>query len=155
MNITTCTTCGQAINEIVIIDSKPYGTTCAERKLGIKKLPSWFSGGDWDQAKKDRELFEVNRINEYNQAILITSEFWSEWHMLSNIYKKAYQQNNNFLSEFMSSIIRQLGYPCSLTEAPINFEDAKKNPNTFLLYSTPKRYKELSPKQLAIIDKYL
>jgi hypothetical protein len=152
---TTCTKCGQVINEVVIIDGLPYGTTCAERVLGIKELPTWFKGGDWDKAKREREYFEVNRINEYSEAISITSEFWSEWHILSDIYKRAYYQNNNFLTDFMSNIIRQLGYPCSLSEAPINFEDAKKNPDTILLRSKPKRYTELSPKQLSIINKYL
>jgi len=51
-NCTTCSNCGQVIENVIIIKGKPYGNTCGARLLGFKEFPTWFKGGDWDMAHK-------------------------------------------------------------------------------------------------------
>jgi hypothetical protein len=156
---TTCTKCGQLINEIVTIGGLPYGTTCAQRVLGIKDFPQWFSGGDWDKEKKDYDTMIADNHNKFLEARAITSEFWSEWHTLSVIKQEAYKNHNDWLYEFMGSVITQLGYHSSLCNMPSTLEEAENDTyhSKYIayLYNRPKRISELSPKQLSIINKYL
>lgn len=159
MNQATCTTCGQTINEIVIIGGLPYGTTCALHKMGLKQFPSWFKGGDWDKAEKEHESARLNNAKKFAESRALTAEFWSEWHKLSTIKQEAYKKNNGWLYEFMDSVICQLGYTSSLCNMPSTLEEAEndsyhKNCIVYI-HQKPKRISELSAKQLAIINKYL
>lgn len=160
MNTATCTKCGQTITEIVNIGGLPYGTTCAANKLGFSELPAWFKGGDWDSAKIEHDNIQAKNILDFDNARRITSEFWDEWQMISQAKNKAYQMHNDWLSDFFSSIIRQLGYSNSLCpNMPNNFQDAE-NSDYFkysipYLYNKPKHINELSQKQLNLINKYL
>ena len=155
---TTCTKCGQLITEIVTIGGLPYGTTCAQRVLGIKDYPHWFNGGDWDKAKKDYDKISEENSKQFAEARAITSEFWEEWHMLSEIKREAYRNYNDWLYNFMDSVINQLGYRHTLYNMPKNFEEASNDPylKYYIPYMNhrPKRISELSPKQLDIINKY-
>lgn len=159
--MTTCTTCGQVINEVVIIDGLPYGTTCAENKLGIRQFPSWFKGGDWNKAKDDYDKGQAANKAIFENSRLITSRTWSEWVMLSKAFKREYAKQNDWAANFISSIIRQLGYPSTLAETKWqSMEDAEKNwspaSGTFLyLYNEPRKIDTLSPKQLSILDKFI
>jgi hypothetical protein len=157
--MTQCTACGQTITEVVTIDGMPYGTTCAQNKLGIREFPNWFKGGDWNSQKEIFEITAEKNAQAFAEARMITAEFWEEWHKLSSIKDEAYKQHNDWLYEFVGSILTQLGYANSLCNMPSTLEEAENNSyhKRFIcyLYKKPKRISQLSPKQLAILNKYL
>jgi hypothetical protein len=157
--IQSCESCGQEITNIVMINGKSYGTTCALYVLGIKELPLWFNGGDWDEAKAKHEANLENNAKQFEEARAITSEFWSEWHTLSIIKQEAYNKHNDWLHDFMYSVMLQLGYTRSIPYMPTTLEEAENDPyhKYMIVYlnKRPKRISELSPKQLAIVNKYL
>ena len=160
-DMTTCTTCGQVINEVVIIEGKAYGTTCAQNELGIRQFPSWFSGGDWDKAKSERELLDTKNANDFATRKEITAMFWKEWSLLSSAHLQARRNNNDWAVNFISSIIHQLGYFTILAEPNFNtMEEAelgwKESSGSFpYLCNSPKRIEQLSPKQQSIIEKFI
>lgn len=159
MNTNTCDRCGQVITDIVMINAKPYGTTCAQAVLGIKEFPFWFKGGDWDRAVKDHEATKKHNAKQFEEARDITSEFWSEWHALSIIKQDAYNNHNYWLFNFIDSVMLQLGYTRSISNMPNTLEEAENDPyyKSYIayLYKRPKRIIELSPKQLAIVNRYI
>ncbi len=157
----TCTTCGQLINEVVTIAGLPYGTTCAERILGIERLPSWFKGGDWDKAQKDRNQTLASNIESLNEQKAITSQSWEEWVALSIAYKKEYAKCNQWASNFLISVIHQLGYFTyivntnwsTMEEAEINWMPCD---GSFpYLNKQPRKIDSLSEKQQSIISKFI
>jgi hypothetical protein len=160
MSITTCSRCGQVIAGVVIINGLPYGTTCAEIKLGIKQFPSWFKGGDWDKAKAEYEKKKAIDGVEHQRMKEITSEYWGDWILVSKIIWKGQRLDNQWLIDFGYSLLTQLGYP--YFNDRINFatyEDFCAS-NEFdygawsLLKHIPKkRVSELSEKQKDIIRK--
>lgn len=157
--MTTCTTCGQLITEIVTINGKPYGTTCALDVLGLEKFPAWFKGGDFNQSKKkyDNEMQSANE--RYQNAKNITKEYWSEWVRISKVYSYAHKTSNEWLLKFVESIQNQLGYYRLLTVDFETMEQAEKNWKEAYgdfpyLYSAPKKIESLSAKQIQILNKY-
>jgi hypothetical protein len=159
MNTTTCTNCGQYINEVVYIGGLPYGTTCAANKLGFNQFPKWFKGGDWDKAKVNHDFLQQKNEIDFQNRRKITMESWAEWSALSQAINKAYQTQNEWLYNFLTSIIQQLGYCNSLSpNMPSNFVDAENsNYKQYIPYlnSTPKKINQLSPKQINLIKKYI
>lgn len=159
----TCTKCGQIINEVVLIDGLPYGTTCAENKLGIRQFPSWFKGGDWNEAKFQHEKTQENLKVEFQKRRKITSDNWQEWLSLSRLYHVSYRNGNNYMADFTSSILSRLGYFGSLGSEISKFntmEDAEANYKEYMgtfpyLQRHPQRIESLSLKQLNILNKYL
>ena len=162
--MTTCTTCGQIINQIVLIDGLAYGTTCAENKLGIRQFPSWFKGGDWDKAKRQNDDLRLKNQIDFQKRRKITSDAWAEWLSLSRLSNTSYRNGNNFMYDFTTSVISRLGYFGALGSEISKFEtmeDAEANyressMGTFpYLERQPQPIDTLSPKQLNILDKYL
>lgn len=159
--MTTCSTCGQVINEVVIINGKPYGTTCAQNILGIREFPSWFKGGDWDKAKTERDILDAKNADDFSTRKEITAKFWKEWSLLSKAHLQARVNNNDWAVNFLSSIIHQLGYFTILAQPNFDtMEDAEKGwketSGSFpYLYNTPKHIEELSPKQQQLIEKFI
>jgi len=157
----TCTTCGQDINEVVIIGGKPYGTTCALKQLGISRFPHGFTTGDWDKVKAEIDTVVQNNKNIHITSRKITSEYWKEWTILSKAYSHARIQQNDWAVDFLSGIIDRLGYYTILAQTNFDtMEDAERGWNassgTFpYLYSEPKRIENLSQKQRTIIYKFI
>ncbi len=163
MQTNTCTTCGQLINQVVIIDGLPYGTTCAENKLGIRQFPSWFKNGDWNEAKKQNDdLCFKNKI-KFQEERKITSDTWAEWVSLSRLSHKSYRSNNTFMYDFTTSIIIRLGYFGALNSEISKFdtmEEAEQNYKEYMgtfpyLPFSPRTIDTLSSKQLDVLSKYL
>ena len=163
MQTSTCTTCGQLINQVVIIDGLPYGTTCAENKLGIRQFPSWFKSGDWNEAKlKHQKNDEIQKL-EFQKQRKITSDTWAEWVALSRLSHKSYRSNNTFMYDFTTSIISRLGYFGALGSEISKFdtmEEAEQNYKEYMgtfpyLLCSPRTIDTLSPKQLDVLSKYL
>lgn len=148
-----CTICNQAINEVVIIQGLPYGTTCALNKLGLREFPSWFKFGDWEKAKlSNEELQEKNRL-DFENTMRITNECWEEWCELSKAHFEQRGLENKWAEDFIYSISRQLGYGMFLCHSQF------KNNNWVIgcptMVKTPKRIADLSSKQQDILQKYL
>jgi hypothetical protein len=159
--MTNCSKCGQVINEVVIINGKPFGTTCAQVELGIKQFPTWFKGGDWDKAKADYDANAAKQAVEHDERRVITSKAWAEWQALSIAKKDAYAKGNDWLVSFFSSIMEQLGYYTYIAETKWDtMEDAEKGwqsaSGSFpYLNNEPKKIETLSQKQQNILYKYL
>lgn len=157
----TCTTCGQLINEVVTIAGLPYGTTCAEKILGVERLPSWFKGGDWDKAQQDHKQTLANNIESLNDQKSITSQAWEEWMALSIAYKREYANGNQWASDFLISVIHQLGYFTYIANTKwVTMEDAEINwaacDGSFpYLNKQPRKIDSLSEKQRSIISKFI
>lgn len=75
----TCNKCGQTIKNVITIDGKTYGTTCAERVLGVK-LPFGFTG-DYN--------VHLNKIEEIQAKCTelkkIEAIYWAE---MDSIYSR-------------------------------------------------------------------
>jgi len=157
--MTTCTTCNQVINEVITIDGKPYGTTCAERKLGINHLPAWFRGGDWDSAKTKHDKLMLDNSADFARIKEITSRSWSEWIILSKISHKAQREQNDFASNFIESIMSQLGYYTRIANVKFeSMEDAEKGWKEYnggfpYLNKCPRPISDLSEKQVNLLYK--
>ena len=148
-----CTTCCQAINEVVIIQGLPYGTTCALNKLGLREFPSWFKVGDWDKAKlSNDELLEKNRI-DFENTMLITNECWAEWCLLSESHWNRRLELDEWGQNFIDSIMKQLGYFRKLDSTEFKNEIWVKGCPTQI--RLPKKISDLSPKQQLLLQKYL
>ena len=148
-----CTTCSQAINEVVIIQGLPYGTTCALNKLGLREFPSWFKVGDWDKAKlSNDELLEKNRI-DFENTMLITNECWAEWCLLSKAHFEQRVFQDKWAEDFIYSISRQLGYGMFLDQ--IQFKNNTWVKGCPTISKIPKKITDLSPKQQLLLQKYL
>lgn len=161
-NITFCTTCGQVIKEVVIIGGKPYGTTCAERIIGIDRFPSWFTGGDWDTAKKRHEVnMQLNR-DIHSKTVELTKKYWGEYYIICKAHNMAIDKGNQWAIGFINSIADWLGYQCfPFVDKFETFEKAFQNWNDNYmgsfpyLTSEPKSISCLSDKQRNILNKYL
>jgi hypothetical protein len=148
-----CTTCSQAINEVVIIQGLPYGTTCALNKLGLREFPSWFKFGDWDKAKlSNDELLEKNHI-DFENTMLITNECWAEWCLLSKAHFEQRVFQDKWAEDFIYSISRQLGYGMFLDQ--IQFKNNTWVKGCPTISKIPKKITDLSPKQQLLLQKYL
>jgi hypothetical protein len=157
--MTQCTKCLAHIKNVIIIDNKPYGTECATTVLGIKRLPYWFVGGDWDKAKVKHDLDVTTSKNNTVKKLNEMDSYWNEWVSLSKAAHKAYRNNNEWVYDFITSIINQLGYPNTLSntsfksanEAFLSWRDCD---GTFpLLGYTPKLISQLSDKQQQLINR--
>lgn len=166
-NLVCCTDCGQVINTVVIIGGLPYGTTCAQNKLGIRQFPSWFNGGDWDaeKIKHDREVEEVQSglRREYELSREFTSNAWNEWKLISSVHQIGYVNSNDWLCQFACSILERLGYTHVLESGYFKYEklqDAEKDINFNHLYfpylrKEAKKIETLSDKQKSILNRYM
>ena len=148
-----CTTCGQQINEVIIIQGLPYGTTCASNKLGLREFPSWFKSGDWDKAKlSNDQLLENNRL-DFENTMHITNECWADWCILSKAHFEQRGLENKWAEDFIYSISRQLGYGMFLDHIQFNNSTWVKGCPT--ISKLPKKISQLSDKQQQILNKYL
>jgi len=153
-----CNRCGQSVKDenAVRIYGKFYGQDCASTILGMKQMPQWFKGGDYDNAKAKHEV-DMEKLNaEYERKKQLTADYYEEWYKLSYLLESTRHSNNEWLYNFVSSIINQLGYFNSLAYMDADtFEKYLKCPYCTLLHNEPKRISSLSPKQLNILNKYL
>ena len=148
-----CTTCCQAINEVVIIQGLPYGTTCALNKLGLREFPSWFKVGNWDKAKLSNEELQEKNCLDFENTMRITNQFWDEWCALSKAHFVQRSFQNEWEADFIYSISRQLGYGMFLDHTQFKNNTWLKGCPTNI--KSPKKIADLSPKQQQILKKYL
>jgi hypothetical protein len=159
-NYTCCTKCGTTIKNIILIGGKPYGTECAETVLGIKQLPSWFKGGDWDKAKAEQEKKTETLKVDFQNRREITRKNWADFIRLSKAQLSARRRNNDWEANFISSLKGQCGF-YTLTVEGCKFEtmeDAEKHWNsafgTFPYLSKEiKGISALSEKQINLLEK--
>lgn len=122
-----CNKCGQVIKNIITIQGKSYGTTCAQHVLGTE-LPFGFSG-DYDvytnklaEIKAKRDLEATNRKN-------IEEEYWLK------------------MTPIFNRVMFVLSRSYDLTEFELNFCRSLKYRIEDMMIS------ELSEKQLALFEK--
>lgn len=161
--MTHCVACGQFIQNVVIIEGLPYGTTCALNKLGLREFPSWFRGeGDWSLMKAKHEAHMKVLAEGLRTQREVTSRAWPEWLAISRVHVKARRSGNDWLADFTWSIANQLGYHTVLPSNLVgfdNFEEAEKSREGMhdfpYIYQSPGSIESLSPKQLQILRKHM
>lgn len=143
-----------------MIDNKPYGTECATTVLGIKQLPSWFKGGDWNKAKLEYDKqAEKNRLH-LEERRRITAKHWPDFIRLSKAHLKARVNDNDWGTGFIESIKSQAGF-YTLTVEGCKFatmEEAEKGWNAAFgsfpyLERDIKGIAGLSDKQINILER--
>jgi hypothetical protein len=161
-----CTRCQQELQHPVFINGLPYGQDCGAKVLGFEKMPSWFNdkpNQDYYIQKKNHEELQANNAKAHEARVEITRKYWSEYYILSSLFVKFRQQDNDWGMNFIFSISNQLGYASCMQSEESLFDSFDKAVNnwegymgTFPLFSTePKRISDLSPKQQSILNKYL
>ncbi len=155
-----CTKCGTSIKNVIIINGKPYGTECATTVLGIKQLPSWFKGGDWDKAKIEQDANQNKIRADFEQRKIITSKHWNDFIRLSKASLKARREDNEWAVNFIDSIKGQAGFYTLTVEGCVfdTMESAeigwKDYMGTFpYLQNEIKGLSGLSQKQIEILEK--
>lgn len=108
--MTQCSKCGTPIKNVIMIDGKPYGTECATNVLGINQLPSWFKGGDWNEAKLVYEAKAKENAIEFSERKNITSKHWADFIRLSRALRSARKRDNQWEANFIESIKTQAGF---------------------------------------------
>jgi hypothetical protein len=161
---TYCTTCSQEIANVVMIKGKPYGTTCAENLIG-EKLPSWFTSGDWDAAKKQKDEDHLRQVAEYSALVELARKAWGDFYRLSMALRKARNRGNDWEQSFIQSITTQCGYMNLIcenyytpdydeSEAIHNLRTSGGSWNYYLIGKhDPKGIAALSSKQLEILER--
>jgi hypothetical protein len=161
---TFCTTCSQEIANVIIIEGKPYGTTCAEAIIG-GKLPHWFKGGNWDTAKNQKDKDHLRQVAEYSSLVELARKAWGDFYRLSMALRKARNRGNDWEQSFIQNIATQCGYMnlfCNNYYTPDYDESEaihnKKTSNGSWDYyligkHNPKGIAALSSKQLDILEK--
>jgi hypothetical protein len=155
-----CTNCGQDIEHVVIIDGAPFGTTCAANKLGLLEMPTWFKGGDWNEAKIKNEVAAKLGAEKFEDVKKVTADFWYDYHVLCKAFYKATAQGNDWKAGFVQSIASQLNY-FNLTPKAAKFDDFNDAVNGWgvndgdfpYMNKAPKSIDSLSDKQKNILFK--
>lgn len=158
-----CTQCQATIKNIVIIDGKPYGTTCAEHILGTR-LPEGFKG-DYNSYKRERQEAHEKSVAEFEKRKEITRKHWGDMIILNRAMWNARDKFNDWEANFVHSIARQ----CNLEVLYLNpdymketmdetYEDENWNVATggstkTYFYHEPKWLDDLSDKQKDILDR--
>ena len=165
-SIVQCNRCQQVISEIIFIDGKPYGSTCAARLLGERgeTLPRWFKRGDYNKHKETVEKMQAEIRARYE----LTAEDWDAVVTLCKAARSARNRNNEWEVNFVYSIASQLGYGGHLYHHDwffdfTDFNDAKDNWGTGDPYDTRgsfpifskwvKSLDSMSPKQRSLFDR--
>lgn len=159
-NFTQCAKCGTVIKNIIIINNLPYGTECATTILGIKQLPSWFKGGDWDTAKLEHDKHMEQLNNDFERRRAITTKHWDNFIRLSRAMKGARVRGNQWEQNFISSIKTQAGF-YTLTSEGCHFDTMEQAENGWKEYMGGFPYltndingiAALSSKQLDILER--
>ena len=150
-----CSRCGQVIKNVAIIDGKPYGLDCAATILGLKEIPVWFKGGDYDTQKIDFDKKQAKYKKEFEDAKARIIEFWDDCKTLNKIYNKG----NNWVKDFVLSISKQLGLNCiGVTYYDTAEEHIKKTKYLSMSWrpqTNARHINTLSEKQLNILYKNL
>lgn len=163
VNIVCCERCGQVINEVVVIDNKSYGTTCALTVLGIRDFPHWFKGGDYSKAKLKNDEYLKKLEEDIKIREEITRDTWEERRLISIALYREYSKNDNsWLYKFLTSICEQLNIRLiayevtnfeTYDEAKNNWSNAYGDISSLLASKETKQISDLSSKQRAIVYK--
>jgi hypothetical protein len=124
--MTNCTNCGQTIKNIVTISGKPYGTTCAEYKLGIS-LPIGFSG-DYDAHIENVAIMQAKCRNQKKRDSIYWADMDLIYSRLKVVLSRKYDLTEwelSFCRSLISSIESMNG---SLTNAQLDRFEAIEAP---------------------------
>ena len=154
--VNTCLKCGASIKNIVDINGKSYGTSCAETVLGVR-LPKDFSG-DGAKFKAEKELSDFNNVKKFRKTIEITSKGWGINVYFTNTYRKA---KNDWERSFIQSCADQSAATILMyLKNNLSFDDVKRDWDDNYMGSFPFRnydlndtFNNLSEKQVSILDK--
>lgn len=129
-----CYKCGTSIKNVITINGKHYGTECATGILGIKQLPNWFKGGDWDKAKLEKDAFDNKNRQKFEERRLITAKNWGDFIRLSKASLSARRRSNDFEINFIDSIRSQSGFYTLTIEGCVfdTMEDAEKGWKSYM-----------------------
>lgn len=154
----TCTNCSASIKNVVIIQGKPYGTTCAEKILG-KSLPKNFSG-DYDKYEKEQKIKHEESVSEFNKVKGRTRKYWNQIVRLNSALISC---SNDWERNFVSSIAGQAGLPLIYTPAEYIKETMDQTyteenwpasaGSYHYIYREPKGLDNLSVRQLEILER--
>ena len=151
----TCVKCGASIKNIVDINGKSYGTSCAETVLGVR-LPKKFSG-DGAKFKAEKELTDAKNIKSFSEMIETTSKGWNINVYFTETYRKA---KNDWERGFIQSCADQSAATILTYIKNRSFDDAKRDWDDSYMGSFPFRnydlndtFNNLSEKQVSILDK--
>ena len=148
-----CSRCGQAIKNVSIVDGKPYGLDCASSVLGLKELPVWFKGGDYNIQKVVFDKRQAESKLEEKEAKERIFEFWDDIIELNRIYSRG----NEWVKNFILSISSQLGLNCIGCTYYKTAEEHVENTESILMSWFPNKnarhISTLSEKQLNLLRK--
>lgn len=164
--MTTCSRCGQSLQYPIFINGISYGTDCAAKVMGMKELPYWFnekSKDDFFVQKQKHEDFKKANQERHALSVELTKDAWPEFYILSKVFVNFRNKQNDWGMNFISSIANQLGFGnCLHTKETLfaTYDEAILNWKEYMgtfpyLTHKPKSISELSPKQQAILNKYL
>ena len=151
-----CSKCGAVIKNIVDINGKSYGTSCAETVLGVR-LPKNFSGNGL-KFKEDKEVLKAKNKKRFERTIKLTLKGWNINVYFTNAYKKA---KNEWERNFIYSCANQAAATILMyLDNGLSFDDAKRDWNHNDMGSFPYRdydlndtFNSLSEKQLSILNR--
>jgi hypothetical protein len=158
----TCTNCQAHIKNIVMIDGKTYGTTCAEGILGTR-LPKGFSG-DYNAYAKKESVKHESQVAEFNMRKELTRKYWNDVIKVSKAMLNARRNGNSWEENFVSSIVDQselfiLYIPKKnmLDTMDETYEESNWKPagggTRHYFYNEPKGLDSLSERQIEILDR--
>lgn len=152
----TCSKCGSSIKNIVDINGRIYGTSCAETVLGVR-LPKNFTG-DGMKFKEDKEALKAKNKERFEETLKTTLKGWNINIYFTNAYRSAKNEwERNFVascaSQTTATILRYL-------DNGLSFDDAKRDWDNAYMGSFPYRdfdlndtFSNLSEKQLSILNR--
>jgi hypothetical protein len=151
-----CSKCGASIKNIVDINGKSYGTSCAETVLGIR-LPKNYSGDGVGFKKKLISTQEEN-VKRFKETIEMTIKGWNINIYFTRAYRAA---RNDWERSFVGSCASQTAATLLINlDNGLSFDDAKRDWNHNYMGSFPYRdydlndtFNSLSEKQLSILNR--
>ena len=154
---TTCSKCGSLIKNIVTINGKIYGTSCAEVVLGVK-LPKNFNG-DGSAFKMKKEISLKQFSSDFEKTIEATKKGWNVNVYFTNAYRKA---TNDWERSFVRSCSDRVGSTIlTFLKGDLGFENSKENWGIemgsfpYRDYDLNEKLCLLSDKQMSILDKII
>ena len=147
----------------MIINGKPYGTTCAESELGVR-LPKNFSG-DYNKYAEKQAANHKAQVADFERRKEITREFWDDMILLNKAMINARRKSGDWESNFVSSVASQSGLrvlyipeenmkpTMDETYAEENWNQATGGSTRTYYESEPKGLSSLSERQLEILNR--
>ena len=144
-----CTDCGAALKHPVFIAGLPYGSDCAERKLGIR-IPAGCTN-------LDKFIIDIQATQNRLAAIEVQrAATWGVFADLCNALRK--NSGNEWVCSFIYSVGNQIG--CKIVSVNLTGDYAIDKANwksyngSFPMHGAIS-FDSLSSKQMSILNKYI